>query len=344
MKQITRLLLALLILGLIGGSIVYFKLKQDGFWLPTQANDIFVEIPSNTSFEEVVDILKAKGILSNDRLFSRLSENMNYKKNPMRPGRYKIKAGWSQVTLIRHLRNGPQSPVKLILNNERLLEEVAGKAAQFIEADSLDILQVLSDKNYQSELGFNADNLMSVFIPNTYEVYWNISPKQFMERMVKEHETFWSQNNRKQKATNLGLTTAEVYTLASIVEKETLAGQEKPRMAGVYLNRIATGMLLQADPTAVFARRDFDTPRVTDYHTTYDSPFNTYKYPGLPPGPICMASISSIDAVLNREQHDYLYFCAKGDGSSLHNFAKTLEGHNQNVAIYRRNLRERGLR
>ena len=142
----------------------------------------------------------------------------------------------------------------------------------------------------------------------------------------------------------VGMTPAEVYTLASIVERETLQSSEKPRMAGVYLNRLDIDMLLQADPTCVFATRDFSTPRVTNYHLKFDSPYNTYMYTGLPPGPISMASISSIDAVLNREDHKYLYFCAKGDGTGFHSFARTLAQHNQNAAIYRRNLKKRGKR
>ena len=163
-----------------------------------------------------------------------------------------------------------------------------------------------------------------------------------MKRMIKEHKRFWNKNGRSKKARALKMKPEEVYTLASIVEKETLATKEKPRMAGVYLNRLEIGMRLQADPTCVFATRDFGTARVTNYHLKFDSPYNTYLYAGLPPGPISMASISSLDAVLDAEDHDYLYFCAKGDGSGLHAFAKTLSGHNQNAAKYRANLKKRG--
>ena len=231
-----------------------------------------------------------------------------------------------------------------MLTNERLPEEVAAKAARFVEADSTDFMALFTDEAYLREIGYTSETLMGAFIPNTYEVYWDISPRRFMSRMIREHDNFWNQNDRKAKAQKLGLTPEEVYTLASIVEKETLLDKEKPRIAGVYLNRLKKGMLLQADPTSVFARRDFDTPRVTDYHTKFDSPYNTYMYKGLPPGPISMASISSIDGVLNREAHDYLFFCAVGDGSGEHAFAKTLEGHNNNARRYRENLQARGLR
>ena len=188
------------------------------------------------------------------------------------------------------------------------------------------------------------ETAMTAFIPNTYDFYWNTDAKTFFEKMWKENEVFWSKNNRLNKAKNLNLSKEEVYTLASIVEKETNQNDEKNRMAGVYVNRLKKGMRLQADPTVVFATRDFTTKRVLDKHTQFDSPYNTYMYAGLPPGPISMASISSIDGVLNAEDHDYLYFCAKGDGTGYHSFAKTLSGHNANARRYAQNLRKRGLR
>ena len=225
-----------------------------------------------------------------------------------------------------------------------MIENVAAKAARFIEPDSVDLLIAFRNPINLEKYGFTEETLMSLFIPNTYEFFWNTSPEAFLERMKKEHDKFWEQNNRLKKAEKLGLKPAEVYTVASIVEKETLQNSEKKRMAGVYLNRLEINMKLQADPTSVFATKDFTTKQVTDYHTNFDSPYNTYRYAGLPPGPIAMASIASIDAVLNREDHKYYYFCAKGDGSGLHNFAKNLNGHNQNVRIYKSNLRKRGLR
>jgi UPF0755 protein len=221
---------------------------------------------------------------------------------------------------------------------------VAAKAARFIEPDSLAIVTLLQDEAYLDSIGYSRETLQSIFIPNTYQFFWNTSPRGFVERMLKEHDRFWSKNRRRAKAERLGLTPEEVYTLASIIEKETLNNDEKKRMAGVYLNRLQRGMLLQADPTAVFATRDFDTPRVLYYHTEFDSPYNTYRYPGLPPGPIAMASIASIDGVLNAEDHDYIFFCARGDGSGYHNFAETMAGHSRNIRVYQENLRKRGLR
>ncbi|MFN7115763.1 MAG: endolytic transglycosylase MltG [Saprospiraceae bacterium] len=339
---IRRILIAIVILCIIAGGALAYVLFSSG--VPLTLKDRYVQIPTGSSFEDVVKILDNQGVLQNERLFRVLSERMSYKREPMRAGRYEVKPGWSVITLIRHLRNGEQTPVKVVLTTERMVENVAAKAARFIEPDSVTMLRYMQDESYLQNIGYTRDNLMSVFIPNTYEFYWNTTPEAFMKRMIKEHDAFWAKNNRLQKAEALGLTPAEVYTLASIVERETNANSEKPRMAGVYLNRLRIGMRLQADPTAVFATRDFETPRVTNYHIFFDSPYNTYLYAGLPPGPITMASISSIDGVLNAEKHDYLYFCATGEPDGLHAFAATLEEHNQNVRRYVETLKRRGLR
>lgn len=343
MKSTTRLIIIAVSITCVAiAAFLYFNIF--GAAVPLAIKDPFVYVPTGASFEQVVDSLTDKGIIKNERTFRLLAERMKYVKDPMRAGRFEVKPGWSMIKLIRQLRNGSQAPVKVVLTSERLVENVAAKAARFIEPDSATIWALLQNPSYLQEIGYNSDSLMSVFIPNTYEFYWNTTPQQFIERMIKEHNNFWKSNNRAQKAAALGYTPNQVYTLASIVEKETNANSEKPRMAGVYLNRLRIGMRLQADPTAVFATRDFDTPRVTNYHIFFDSPYNTYLYAGLPPGPIAMASIPSIDAVLNAEQHNYLYFCATGEDDGLHNFAETLEQHNQNVRRYVETLKRRGLR
>ncbi|MEL7118881.1 MAG: endolytic transglycosylase MltG [Bacteroidota bacterium] len=342
-----RVLLILFVLLVATVGIIAYQLYNNyykGEITLLDQEDPYLYIPTGSDYETVVGLLQQKVDIGNREAFDQMTEYMKYVKTPMRSGRFKLDANMSLVELIRHLRNGPQAPVNVIINNERLIEEVAGKVARFIEPDSLSILALLQDQNYLDEIGYTKETLMSLFIPNTYELYWNSKPKAFVERMIKEHKSFWNKNNRKNKAEKLGLNPSEVYTLASIIERETLHNKEKPRMAGVYYNRLQKGMLLQADPTAVFARKDFSTPRVTDYHTKFDSPYNTYMYTGLPPGPISMASISSIDGVLNVENHDYVYFCAIGDGSGYHNFARTLSQHNRNAQIYRSNLRKRGLR
>lgn len=337
--------LPVVLLALAGG--IYFAwqpLKAIYFsGVPDKLANQYVCIPTGSTFEEVVAILKMGGFVRDESDFRWLAEKMNYKKDKMRAGRFEIKPGWTNRDLIQHLRNGEQAPVKVVINNERLPEEVAGKVSEFIEADSLALLNTFRDQAFLNEIGYTRETLLSAFIPNTYEMYWNTDAKGFVKRMLKEHDAFWDKNNRRAKAKALGMTEAEVYTLASIVERETNANSEKATIAGVYLNRLKIGMKLQADPTSVFATRDFAARRVTEYHTTFDSPYNTYMYKGLPPGPISMASIPTLDAVLNCEQHKYLYFCAKPDESGTHAFAETFAAHKVNAERFQAYLRQKGL-
>jgi UPF0755 protein len=200
------------------------------------------------------------------------------------------------------------------------------------------------DEAFWAEHDYELETAMSAFIPNTYQIYWNTSPKAVLLRMIEEHDKFWDKENRRAKAEAMGYTPKEVYTLASIVETESQHKPERPRIAGVYINRLDRGIPLQADPSIVFALGDFSLKRILKKHLQVDSPYNTYKNAGLPPGPIYMSSISSIDAVLNYEEHDYLYFCAKPDFSRTHNFAKTLSAHNVNARNFHKWLNKRGVR
>ena len=339
---ITAILAMLLLTGAVIGYDYYQKVFAPN--VPSKLEQAYVHIPNGSSFEAVVDSLSTNKLLKDKASFEQVAEWMEYKRPEMRSGRYKLQANWSNRDLIRHLRGGRQEAVKVVMNNCRMSENVAAKVAQFIAPDSLELWQLFQNEKYLEELGYSTETLISLFIPNTYELYWNTTAKEFVTRMQKEHQKFWEKDNREVQLESLDMSKEEVYTLASIVEKETLQNSEKRRMAGVYLNRLKRGMLLQADPTSVFATRDFDAKRVLNKHTQFDSPYNTYMYTGLPPGPIAMASIASIDAVLNSETHKYIYFCAKGDGSGLHNFGRTLSQHNQNALTYKRNLRKRGLR
>ena len=309
--------------------------------VPLELKEEFVHIPSNSSFEEIVELLHNQGFIKNKESFVEVSERLKYKRENMRSGRFKIESGSNNYSLVKLLRNGEQAPVDLILTNARLLEEIAGKVARFIEPDSVEILKVFTNPGTLKEYGYTLETLPSLFIPNTYEFFWNTSPQEFMKRMQKEHKAFWNKNNRLAKAKEKNLTPAQAYTMASIVERETNQNSEKKRMAGVYMNRYRIGMRLQADPTCVFATRDFTARRVTNYHLEFKSPYNTYLNVGLPPGPISMASIPSIDAVLEHEDHKYIYFCAKPDGSGFHSFAKTLAQHNRNAAAYHKSIRNR---
>lgn len=342
--QLAKVIITITLVGVLIATFLGYQKYNEIFGksVPANLTDSYIQIPTNSSFEEVLALLKERGIIKEEKAFRWVAERMKYPKNPMRAGRFKIEPNWSNYELIKHLRAGKQETVKLVLNHAWTVKNIAAKTAQFIEPDSSELITAFDNEQYLSSLGYSPNTLMSLFIPNTYDFFWNTSPISFLERMQKEHQSFWGKDNRLQKAKALGLSPEEVYILASIIERETLQNDEKQRMAGVYYNRLKKGWKLDADPTVKFAIGDFSLRRILNKHLAFDSPYNTYKYQGLPPGPISMASIASIDAVLNVENHDYMFFCAKGDGSGYHNFAKTLAQHNRNAAIYRANMRKSG--
>lgn len=333
------ILALLLIAGGIIGYYAYTQLFQPN--VPSFEEERYVEIPRGTNLYELADLLKEEGLLEDEGSFIWLAEQMDFEG---RSGRFKIEENWSNLDLIRTLRSGKQAPVKLTFHNLRLKEQLAGHVAQFIEADSLSIAKLMNDTAFLAAFNHRPETVMAMFIPNTYELFWNTSAEDFMKRMYKEHQKFWTED-RLEKARELGLNTTQVYTLASIVETETQANSEKARIAGVYLNRLRTkGWKLEADPTVVFAIGDFSLRRVLKSHLEVDSKYNTYKYPGLPPGPIYMASISSIDKTLEAENHDYMFFCARPDKSGTHAFAKSFSGHQANARRYHRWLREQNIK
>jgi UPF0755 protein len=340
LKKILILLLAIIA---VGGFFAWQPLKAIYFsGVPTQLEDPFLCIPKGTDLSGLVSMMEQKGFIKDVDAFKYVAEKMSYGEK-IRPGRFEITPGWNNRELIQHLRAGKQAPVKVVLNNERLPEEVAGKISKVLEVDSASFAQAFRDPALLAEIKRTPETFMTIFIPNTYEVYWNTTPEDFAKKMLKESDAFWAKNDRLAKAKALNLTPDQVYALASIVERESNNQSERPAIAGVYLNRLKIGMRLQADPTCVFATRDFLTRRVTQYHTMFASPYNTYLNYGLPPGPISMASISSLDAVLNPASHDYLYFCAKPDDSGTHAFASTLQGHNVNAQRFQQWLNTRGL-
>ena len=248
----------------------------------------------------------------------------------------------SNNQLVNMLRGGLQSPVKVTFNNIRDVDMLAGRIADQIEADSTSISNLLHNQQYINQLGFDSATIPALFLPDTYEFYWTTDAEGFVSRMFQEYNKFWN-DERKQQAAAKNLTPIQVSTLASIVNKETNMSDEMPRVAGVYLNRLKNNWLLQADPTLVFAWKDFSIRRVLDSHKEIESPYNTYKYIGLPPGPICIPSLAAIKAVLNAEEHHYFYFCAREDFSGYHNFAKTLAEHNRNAAKYQQALNQKGI-
>ncbi|MEP2937556.1 MAG: endolytic transglycosylase MltG [Gilvibacter sp.] len=334
-----KILLILLILALIAAAFGYYKYTRImSPNVPSVLDNNIVIIPANASFNEVVNLLHENNQIIDTVSFGEVAKMMSYGDNSIKPGRYKITPSMNNRALITRLRAGVQEPVNLVLTHGWLLEDVAGKAAQFIESDSTALVTLFYDKNYIAKYGYTTETLMSLFIPNTYEFYWNTDAEAFLERMIKEHQRFWDSNDRLTKAKKLGMTPQEVYTLASIVEREISKNEEKQRVAGLYLNRIKIGMKLDADPTAKFATRDFKATRILYKHTRFDSPYNTYLHRGLPPGPISMASIKSIDAVLNSEEHKYYYMCVDPEKPGYHLFAEDLTEHNRNARRYHRYL------
>ena len=282
--------------------------------------------------------------------FHALARHSSYAEH-VRPGRYGISPGECTFSVFRHLKNGMQSPVSLTIPEARTVEKLAATLSRKLMADSATIVACLKDSAVCARLGYDTATIAALFIPNTYDVYWNISVEQLLERMLRENKQFWKADNRQQLANDLGLSTTEVTTLASIIDEETANNAEKPMIAGMYLNRLnfrsaeyPDGMPLQADPTVKYAVRDFTLRRIYHKLLFTDSPYNTYKYPGLPPGPIKIASIAGIDAVLHCTKHDYLYMCAKEDFSGKHNFAKTYSEHLKNAARYSKALNERGIK
>lgn len=326
---------------LMGGILGGFKIYQlyNSVTAPNVTLNVesdYIYIPTGATYSDVIDILKANNFLTDVESFKWVAQKKKFPQN-VKAGKYRIADDMSNNDLVNLLRSGRQTPVDLVFNKVRTKEKFAGIIGKQIEADSIEILNLINDPKYLKSFDLNVQTAFCLLIPNTYEFFWNSDAESFMKRMKKEHDRFWN-NSRIKKAKKLNLNEHEVYTLASIVEEETTKNDEKQRLAGVYVNRLKRGMRLQADPTVKFAIGDFTIKRVLNKHLEYDSPYNTYRYAGLPPGPICIPSITSIDAVLNHEKHSYLYFCAKDDFSGYHAFAKTLREHNQNADKYRRAL------
>jgi UPF0755 protein len=261
----------------------------------------------------------------------------------IKTGRYLLKKGMNSNVIVNMLKGGLQAPLNVTFNNVRTKEELAGKISKYLIADSLSILNLFSDSTLISKNGFTAETFKTMFIPNTYQFYWTTSADEFAERMKTEYNKFWNAD-RRLKAENLQLSLPEVTTLASIVQAETVKKDEQPRIAGLYLNRLRKGQLLQADPTVKYAVGDFTLKRILNIHLQIESPYNTYKYAGLPPGPINFPETTSIDAVLNYEKHNYVYMCAKEDFSGYHNFSVTFDEHSRNAAKYRRELDKRNIK
>jgi len=340
-KTKTKVILgALLVLLVIGGyyGLQFYKV----YFAPnTTGKEKYLYVRTGHTLDDLFEEIRRKDILTDIGTFSQAAAKMDLK-GALKPGRYKIAKGMTNRGLINMLKAGNQEPVKLKFQNIRKKENFAGYLAKNLESDSLTFIKLLDSAALIEKYGFNKDNSYTMFIPNTYELYWNTSPSEFFEKMQKEYEKFWN-DSRKAKAAALNLSPIQVSILASIVDAEALYDKEMPIIAGLYLNRLQKGILLQADPTVIYANDDFTVKRVTNSLLQVQSRYNTYKYAGLPPGPIMMPSINAIDAVLNKDNNNYIYMCAKEDFSGFHNFAVTVQEHEINAKKYREALNKRNI-
>jgi len=341
-KWLWAFLAGLLLLATgIAGAIFYGKALRPN--TPDPMPDPILLVPAGATLEDVIDSLLVHRQLLDERSFRWTAGKMDYTGESIRRGRFTIPPGIGNRALVSLLRGGRQTPLKVTIQNVRTIDQLCGRVAARLAFDSTDLVAYL-DSRFDSLAGTAPETRLTRFIPNTYEFYWTISPEDFCQRMLKEYDRFWNEERMRKLATT-GLDRDQAYTLASIIEKETNYNPEKPRMAGVYLNRLRLGMPLQADPTVVFAIGDFEIRRVLYDHLAIDSPYNTYKNTGLPPGPIFMPGIASIDAVLDHENHDYVFFCAQSpDDGPGHSYAVTLSAHNENARRYQRWLDRQGIR
>tara|TARA_R110002050_G_scaffold74772_5_gene160204 strand:+ start:19633 stop:20676 length:1044 start_codon:yes stop_codon:yes gene_type:complete len=343
---IKKILLAILVIGLIAAAFfanfVYKAMLKPNTVFNNE--EAYVYIASNASYNDVRNQLEP--LLEDIDSFDNLAEQKKYTTN-IKAGKYAIKKGMSNNDIINSIRSN-NLPIKVSFNNQSTLEKLAGRISKEIEADSLSLLNTMKDEAFLSKNKFNEATALGMYLPNSYEFFWNTSAENFRTRMLKEYKRFWS-DKRIEKAHTIGLSLNQVIALASIVYEESKQASEQPRIAGVYMNRLRIGMPLQADPTLKFAAYQLPKyqntviKRVLNIHKDIESPYNTYKNRGLPPGLIAMPDISAIDAVLNYEKHKYLYFAADAKRFGFHKFAKTLAQHNVNAREYQRYLSSQGI-
>ena len=318
----------LLIYGVIVANQIFSKNTK------FSENELFLYVPTGASYEDVKEIIAP--FVENMNRFEMVASKRSYPEN-IKPGRFLFTKGMNSYQLVKALRSN--IPVNLAFNNQERLENLAGRVGSQIEADSLSLMTSFKDSIFLKENGFTDENVLAMFIPNTYEIYWNTSAVKFRDKMIKEYRNFWNKE-RTEKAVRQGFSPIEATILASIVHKESVKKDERPRIAGVYLNRMRQGMPLQADPTVIYAIKkksnDFDQviKRVFYNDLTMSSPYNTYVNIGLPPGPIAMPDITALEAVLNPEKNNFIYFCASVDRFGYHEFAATLAEHSVNAKKY----------
>ena len=339
---ITVLIVGIVLL-LLGGVFLY---KFYDFYFRSSTDfderERLLYIPRNTSFEQLVAQLEREDMIADIHLLRTFAKLKGYDTKTY-SGCYTVSRGMSLRSLMVRLVSRQQTPIKLVVPSVRTTQELAARVAKQLAMDSTELVGYLTNAHTAQEYQFTVETFPAMFVPNTYEVYWDTSPEKLLARLNKEYKNFWNAK-RKAQAERIGLSAVEVVTLASIIQEEVLHESELPKIARVYLNRLRIDMPLQACPTAKYAAGDMSISRVLQVHTQIDSPYNTYKYKGLPPGPIRYPSIAAINAVLQPDDNDYLFFCAKADFSGYHNFSRSGEQHAKYAREYQRELNRRGIR
>lgn len=339
LKKFIIALVVIIIVALAGTGVFYY-LRYFGPNVTDKQEYLYIH--TGATYQNVYDSIRTKEIVKDTTTFNWAAQNMNYTTR-VKPGRYHLHAGMSNRRLINMLASGTQEPVTVSFHNLRLKTQFAGFVSKKIEPDSLAILRLLDSAQYVQKFGFTTEDVYTMFLPNSYQMYWNTSPEKFFNRMYANYEKFWTPA-RKQQAAAINLTPVQVSILASIVDAEALHDDEMPRIAGLYLNRLNKGMKLQADPTVIFATGDFTIKRVLNKYLVNPSPYNTYQHTGLPPGPVMMPSVAAVKAVLNHETHNYLYMCAKEDFSGYHNYATNEADHRANARRFQQALDARNIK
>jgi len=340
-KIIAIVAVILVVVGGIVGYIAYSSTMLPNIYINNEKAK-FLYVYPNDNFDNVVARLDSTGNVKNISSFKKVAEIQEYPSNIV-PGRYELINQMSNVQLVNNLKKGRQAPMNLTFNNIRTKEQLCKRFDEALMMTYDEIYSLLNSDDAMAKYGLNSKTSVALFIPNTYQVYWTISAQDLLDRMKKEYDKFWNEE-RVKKCADADLTQVEVSTLASIVEEETKNTKEQPMVAGLYLNRLRKGMLLQADPTVKFAVGDFSIKRIRGGHLEVDSPYNTYKYEGLPPGPIRIPSMNVIDAVLNYDHHEYIYMCASERFDGTHNFAKTFDDHQDNAKKYHKALNKRKIK
>lgn len=337
-KFIIALALVITILLIFTGVNYYYKY----FGANVTGKQEYLYIHTGATYADVLKTIKEQDMVKDTVTFNWAATNMNYIRR-VKAGKYRLREGMSNRKLINMLASGTQEPIQLEFHGLRMKEQFAGFVSKKIEADSTSIINLLDSAGYVTKYGFTTDNVYTMFMPNSYQLYWNISPDKFFKKMYASYEKFWTPE-RKQKAAAINLSQQEISVLASIVDAEALHDNEMPAIAGLYLNRLKKGMKLEADPTVIFALNDFTIKRVLNKYLSYNSPYNTYLHTGLPPGPIMMPSVSAVNAVLDYQKSEYIYMCAKADFSGYHAFATNMTDHLVNARKFQEALNQRNIK